>query len=526
MARDTPWLLLYNAEILTLDAEDSRYEALLCRNGRVECVGTSDDIFKRAPSEVIKLDLGGATVVPGFNDNHLHAVILGTRTAFPNLRFLDEQEIVALLAEQYRNVKPGELIYAFGWDYTHCLNPHRSILDGVFPNNPVVLIQFSGHGMWVNSKALKKMKIGRDSPEPRHGTILRETDGEPTGVLRDAHGSRFMRKNFWRSHYHRKTNLRYLTIALEQFRKVGLTSVQDNTWFFPTVRNLNRLKKAGHLTCRFSCWRYGQNRRFSLFMGVQKYDPLWFRRGPIKYLLDGAFSSRSAWLTEPYADDPNNSGTGRDRREIRKFLIPTVKRGGQAAFHAIGDRSVKEFLDTLEELAEAYPDIRRLRLRIEHAQLIRPEDVPRIRDLGILVAAQPAALSNPDKDRELLGEKRATRAYPYRALLDAGIHLSFGTDAPAEDSLSPLDGIHLAVNRSGSQHITAAEALRCYTRESAYAEFMEEKKGSIEPGKLADFTVLSANPLTVDPRQIKEIQVLMTIVDGAVVYDVANQELT
>jgi len=222
---------------------------------------------------------------------------------------------------------------------------------------------------------------------------------------------------------------------------------------------------------------------------------------------------------EPYADDPQNSGTGKGREWIIKVLEPEVKSGKQAVFHAIGDRAVKEFLDAVEELTQVYPYIPELRLRIEHAQIIRPEDISRIRDLGILVAAQPIALSNPEKDRALLGEKRLDFAYPYRALLNAGVELSFGTDAPAEDSVAPLISLSYAVDRENGLAIGAEEALRCYTVNSAYAEKKEDHKGTIKSRYLADVTVLSNNPLDVPPDRIKDIQVEMTIVGGNIVYE-------
>lgn len=196
-----------------------------------------------------------------------------------------------------------------------------------------------------------------------------------------------------------------------------------------------------------------------------------------------------------------------------------MKQKKQAAHHSIGDRATKEFCDAVADLQSRYSWTRDLRLRIEHGQLIRKQDIPRIRDLGILVCAQPTALINPEKDKNILGELRAEHAYPYRSLLDAGVHLSFGSDFPGEAFFEPIQAIHLAVNREDPENITPLEALKCYTGESAYAEIREYEKGTISPGKYADFTILSENILDVPERSIKDIQVISTIVDGRIVYE-------
>jgi hypothetical protein len=190
----------------------------------------------------------------------------------------------------------------------------------------------------------------------------------------------------------------------------------------------------------------------------------------------------------------------------------------QGAFHIIGDRGIAIFLDAYEEVLARRPSLRELRIRIEHAQLIRPEDIARIRDLGILVSAQPTALENPAKDELLLGRERALRAYPYRSLIDAGVSLSFGSDIPGESSCDPIRSIHMAANREGPERITAEEALRCYTVGSAYAEFMESRKGRLVPGMLADFVVLSQDITTIPREKIGGTIVEETVVGGRTVY--------
>jgi predicted amidohydrolase YtcJ len=292
---------------------------------------------------------------------------------------------------------------------------------------------------------------------------------------------------------------------------------------FRTLTVLNALG-AAEITTRFSCWFFGEVPLLAFIMKFSRFDDQWYHRGPWKYFLDGTFSTRTAWLTEPYSDEQENYGKGRSKSEIAKILLRNVKKRRQAAFHAIGDRTIREFIDAVEEIGKRFPRVKEMRYRLEHAQLIRKEDIPRLKENGICISSQPAALTTPEKDIRLLGEDRAKLAYPYRSLLDAGVHLSFGSDYPGEPVFKPLEIIHLAVNRDGPEKITPLEGLRCYTIESAYVEGRESEKGSIEKGKLADFVVLSEDLTAVDPARIKDIDVLQTIVGGRVVFTHADFE--
>jgi predicted amidohydrolase YtcJ len=512
-------LLLYNGPIRTIDAALPSAQAVLIRGERISFVGTLIEARKRASASVHTIDLGGRTLIPGFNDNHTHLVAMGDNLSRPNLQGMDEQRIVEFLKEAFRDAKPGRTLYAWGWDYPSCPRPHRCILDEAFPNNPVVLIQFSGHGLWVNSRVLRRYRIGPRTAEPAGGKILRDDRGLPTGILRDAAAMPVHRARYWEMVLGRKAQRRILERALEELRRAGITSIQDNTWFPSTVGLLNEFRRKGLLTARVSCWFYGVMPTVAALMRLKRFDDSWVTRGLWKYFLDGTFSTRSAWLLEHYAGEPDNSGISTGVREnIDRYLELSFRRRRQAAFHAIGDRTTRELLDGVRRLQAFYPNARNRRLRIEHAQLIDPEDIPRLRDFGVLIAAQPQALGTPEKDEQLLGDERARRAYPYRSLLDAGVPLSFGSDMPAEISFDPLLGIHYTVNRSGPERITAAEALEAYTLGSAYAEFKESEKGSITAGKLADLVILSKDPLSEEPRRIRDIEVESTIVGGKIVY--------
>jgi hypothetical protein len=454
----------------------------------------------------------------------VHAVIFGEHTYAPDLAGLDAEEIVAAVRKHAEGYPPGRPIIAYRWDYPSCPDPRKEILDAAFPDNPVVLVQFSGHGLWLNSAALRKVGISRESPDPAEGEILRYPGGDPTGIVREMRTLPLIRRHLLRVFYDPAFRVPRLERALDAFRRVGITSVQDNTWHVPVVFTLARLRRRGKLTARFSCWSFAPMPWTVPLMALGPYDDIWVRRGPIKNFLDGTFSTRTACLSEGYDDDPLKEGMCTEEEEIEKILRGLCRKKRQGAFHIIGDKGLSRFLDAAEKVGKEYPVLSELRMRIEHAQLVDPRDLPRLRDLGIIIAAQPSALATPEKDLLLLGKARTERAYPYRALLDAGVRLSFGSDIPGEATYDPIEHLHMAVNRPWPGRITAEEALRCYTAESAYAEFQEHQKGILAPGMLADFAVLSDDITRVPPEKIRETRVEMTVVGGNIVYDRAAEE--
>jgi len=513
-------LLLCDARVLTLEAERPRAEAVLVRDDRIHFVGSTQEALARATPAARRLDLGGRCLIPGFNDNHLHALSMGEYYSRVRVNGLPADEILAVLRERFRDARRGEVLFAYGWDYPTCPHPHRSLLDAAFPDNPVVLYQFSGHAAWVNSYMLRRLGIRRGTPDPAGGEIARDANGEPTGILRNEAIYPLHLKRMRRHMFDRRLRERLLNACLDLLRQAGVTSVQDNTWVPTTVWTLNEFRRRGLLTCRFTCWAYGNDPLMRPLMGLARYDRRWVRRGPWKYLMDGTFSTHTAWLLEPYAGEPANLGTpNRPPADLVRIVRAAVRARRQVAFHAIGDRMIHEILDAVEQVRARRPEVERLRLRLEHAQLFDPRDIPRLPALGVLVAAQPTALGTPEKDAAILGAARAETAYPFRSLLAAGARLSFGSDFPGEIEYRPLEAIHRAVNRPGPERITAAQALACYTRESAYAEFMEEEKGTLTAGKLADFTVLSEDLTAVAPERIRDIQVDLTIVGGRIVYE-------
>jgi len=510
--------LYHNGTVIALDDKGTVGTCLLVRGDTIQGVYNSPDECRGA-DDIKMVDLRGKSLIPGFNDNHIHLNFLGDSLEALHFHGRSEEEIVVLLKERFQDIGRDKIVFGYDWDYPACTDPRKELLDEAFPRNPLILGQYGGHTLWVNSVSLRKMKIDRNTPDPIDGVICRDENGEPTGILKDIQNNGYL--NGWvigRMVSLRENRKNYLE-AMKRCSEFGITSAQDNTWSFIAMMCIRKLFRQNRLALRLSCWSHGELAVFRLLFDLQKFDPNWFRKGPVKYFIDGTFSGRTAWLSEPYPGTDDDYGIGKPKEWIGRMLQRQVRRRQQCAFHALGDRAVSEYLDALEELSAKYRDIPALRFRLEHAQLIRAEDIPRIESLGVLVCAQPSALNNPEKDRTILGQERAKRAYPYRSLLDAGVHLSFGSDAPGERSFNPFVGIHYAVNRDDEERISLMEALTCYTSGSAYAEFKEKEKGCLAPGMAADFLVLSEDLLTLEKDKIKDVYVKMTFVNGALVHE-------
>jgi len=304
--------------------------------------------------------------------------------------------------------------------------------------------------------------------------------------------------------------------ALDEYRRRGITSVQDNSWYHPVVQTLRKLHRRGQLTARVSCWSFGREPDTLWRMGLAPYDRNWVRRGPRKYFLDGTFTTRTAWMTEAYPGLPNDYGLGFDPGWLEPILEQLARERIQGAFHSIGDRSTQVFLDVWQKVLARHPSAVDLRMRLEHGQVIRRDDLGRLRDLGVCIAAQPPALADPAKDEAILGRDRALACYPHRSLLEAGVPLSFGSDIPGESFFDPLKGLRLVTRREGPERLTPEQGLRAYTQGSAYVEFEEHRKGSLKPGFLADFAVLSADPTT--DEGLARARVRRTVVGGRTVF--------
>jgi hypothetical protein len=521
-----PRLAVINAKIITMSDSNPVAEAMVSEGERIIYVGNTAQAQKICGSECWILDLNGLTVVPGFNDNHVHSAEGGMFYLQPNLNGKTCGEIVKIIGEEVKKSAAGEFVFGHSWDYGTCPNPDRWQLDKVSPNNPVLLSQYSGHSVWVNTFMLKQLKITKDTPDPQGGKIDRNDKGEPTGVLRESAAELAYARQLLALPMSQRRKA--LDKALELYRSAGITSVQDNTWDPRNIWVLSDLKKQGKLTCRFTCWSIGERWYGKTLIKLAIYSPGWIRPGPVKLYADGAFSTKTAWMYLPYAEEPSNFGLARrPQAEFNKIMLEDAADGIQVVIHAIGDRAVESALDAIEYAEKRFPRAKDLRFRLEHDQMVRPEDFARFSKLGVLASLQPFALADPDKDVRILGKDRAKEAYPYKSLLKSGASISLGSDFPAEIDYQPLLGIYYAVTRKSKtgkgplnpdQSLTVKEALYAYTLGSAYAEFTEKDKGSLEVGKLADFVVLSKSPFEVKPEKIKDIEVRYTFVGGKQVF--------
>jgi predicted amidohydrolase YtcJ len=516
-------ILFTGGTVLTMDAHRRQAQAVLVRGNRIAAVGSDAEVAARASGGAERIDLAGRTLVPGFNDDHIHLANMSDRERTPSLFGLSKAEILDRLREIYANAAPGEWLIATQWDYPDCPDPHVGDLDEVFPRNPVALFQFSGHAAWMNTRAFAELGITAETPDWDRGGVDTDASGRLTGIVREPFGAPGVKQLFEQRFTDPDQLRRNLPPTLQLLASHGVTSVQDNTWFPHVVDVYNELLAEDALSIRISCWFMGESQKLIDGMEARRYHPTRLARGPLKFFWDGAFSSKTAWLIEPYEGEPDNYGSGIPAEQIQRTIEPAVAARRQVAAHSIGDRATREYLDAAEKLTKRHPHLRDMRIRIEHGQLIREEDIRRIVDLGLVVSTQPHAAATPQKDVALVGPRRSERAYPYRSLLDAGACVAFGSDYPGEGSFEPLLGMHYAVNRSGPEAIMPAEALWAYTHGSAYVEFAEDEKGSIEEGKLADLVVLSEDPTRTDPARIKDIGVELTMMDGRIVYNAPEE---
>ncbi len=532
--------IIFNACIPVRRRDITEADSLHIRDGVIVWVGSagsrSAPVDARGRSDKPVWDVEGRTVVPGFIDNHVHTLISGELASEPDLGGLDEGSIREVIRDVAANTRAEEPIYGHGWDYSSWPKPNKNVIDDIVSDRPVALFQFSGHAACVNTAMLQKLGIDRNTPDPSGGAIDRDDSGEPTGVLREEASSVIHATRMKLVNRDPERLDRAIIRAQQSFSRLGITSVGDNTWYPPSVRSLVRLSRRGELLCRTSVWSLGSEPVDRLRIRLSRHNPPLVTRGAEKYFLDGAFSTHTANLIEPYEGEPGNCGTvilggAKLDRVIRSLTL----RRTQGAFHAIGDGAVHSFLNAVERTYAAGWVQRRisgirgdpgLRHRLEHCQLVHEGDLARFSMLGVHAAVQPHAIGSFEKDAEILGEERAGRAYPYRQMLDAGVPLSFGSDAPAEPSVDPLEGIRKACFRPPGQAITVREAIQCYTTGSAAAEGSELHKGHVAPGMMADLVILSDNPCRYDfdgdRAALIDTVVEVTIMGGNITYDRLN----
>ncbi len=542
-----PTLVLVNGHIVTVDSAMPEAQAVAIKDDRIIAVGTTRTIRLLVRSQTKVIDLGGKLAVPGLIEGHGHFMGLGqSKLQLDLTRAHTWDDIVAQVADAVKSAKPGEWILGRGWHqakWDHPPvpavegNPVHASLSAISPENPVVLTHASGHASFVNAKALELAGVTKTTRNPDGGEIVRDADGNATGMLREAAqqltGPARARSEEGRSAAERDAMARRVVeLAGADALSKGITSFHDAGTDFATIDLFKKLADEGKLPVRlYVMVRYESNARMDSLL--DRYRMLGYAKGyltvrSIKRQIDGALGSNGAWLLAPYADLPRSTGLALEQPEsLQRAAEIAIRHGYQVNTHAIGDRANRETLDIYERVFRANPDKSGLRWRIEHAQHIHPKDLPRFHQLGVIASMQGIhTISDAPWIPAKLGTERTTmESYLFRSLWDSGAIVTNGTDTPVED-VDPIPsfyGMVARVTRDGTvftpeQRLTRAEALQAYTLNNAYASFLEKDLGSITVGKLADITVLSMDIMTMPEPEIPKARVVYTIVGGTVKY--------
>jgi predicted amidohydrolase YtcJ len=531
-----------HGRIYTNDPQHPWAQAFAMRDGKITCIGTISDVVLECGAgegHAETVDLQGKFVMPGFNDAHVHLGYAGEGMLSVRLYGVASiEELKKRLAASVASHKPGEWITGAGWDHTLWPEkqfPNKWQLDDVAPKNPVLLMHVSGHVAIANSLALKLAEIETNSPNPPGGEFERNASGELTGMLKEGPAMERVRSRIPDPTAEQRR--RGITLVFADLAKNGVTSVQDNSEW-EDFRVYKQLKDDAKLTVRITEWLHFteplndlQNKRAE--GGTS--DP-WLKTGALKMVTDGALGSRTAAMIEPYSDDAKTTGIMiMELDKLKSLAIERDKAGFQLNFHAIGDRANRVSLDVFEAVAKANGP-RDRRDRIEHAQVVAPDDLPRFAKLKVIASMQPSHQTTDMRWAESrIGPERIKGAYAWATLEKSGARLAFGTDYPVE-VVSPFRGLYACVTRlpeaagqlpvgtpaegwQPQERISLDGCIRAYTSGAAYAEFEEGKKGELKTGEYADFIILSNDLTKVRPSEYVKTEVLRTVVGGRTVYE-------
>ncbi len=529
-------VILTNGKIWTGDPQRPWAEAVATEGNRIAAVGSTVDIAKLAPPAARVINLNGRLAVPGFIDNHVHFIEGGMELARVQLRdAATPQEFARRIGEYAKRVGAGKWIVGGQWDHTLWnppALPTRQLIDAVTPQNPVFVSRLDGHMALANSVALKLANVTPETPDPPGGTIVRDTSGEPTGILKDAAQSFVERVIPSATTEERVAAGR---AALAEAARIGVTAFGDMSGgeAYEDFRAYQQLEKNGELTSRVYLFTPILEYKRLLSASVEKaFGSDRLRIGGLKGFADGSLGSSTAAFFEPFLDDPKNRGLTMQAMtdgRMRSAVTDANAHNLQIAIHAIGDRANDDVL----KIYESIPNERERRFRIEHAQHLNPDLIKRFADDRVIASMQPYHAIDDGRWAEgKIGHQRARWTYAFRSLLDAGATVTFGSDWTVA-TLNPLLGIYAAVTRRTidgknptgwipEQKISVEEALRCYTVNNAWAMFRENEIGKIAPGMLADIAVLSDDLFTIPPEKIEKAKVDITLFDGQVIYERAG----
>lgn len=524
-------MIVINAKVHTMDEKNPTAEGFAVIGNRIVAVGTTAEIKKLAGANTKVIDAGGKVVTPGFNDAHVHFLDGGMGLSSVNLRYAKSPEEFTKLIGDFAKSKPkGRWILNGAWDHENWTPnnlPTRQMIDPVTQDNPVFVERLDGHMGLANTIALKLAGITKDTKDPDGGVIVRDANGEPTGVLKDAAMNAIYKAIPEQS---LEQKMEYLEAASNYAASLGVTSVQDMS-AGASIAAYQELLRQGKLKTRvYAVTPLGNWKRWSNADIRHAFGSEMLRVGGLKGYADGSLGSTTAWFFQPYLDAPNTSGLASDEMPYNfQNTLDADKAGLQVMIHAIGDRANDEILKVFEKVSQANGP-RDRRFRIEHAQHLNAGLIKRFGADGIIASMEPFHLIDDGRWAwKRIDEQRIKGTYAFRDLLNSGTRLAFGTDwfvAP----LNPMWGVFAATTRRTldgknpggwvpEQKLTVDETVRAYTVGSAHAEFQENKKGKIVAGMLADFVILSDDIFTIAPEKIWDVTVIKTAVDGKIVYE-------
>ena len=533
-------IVLKNGNVYTANDRAPKAQAIAVKADRIVYVGTNAGAQKFIGAQTRVVDLHGNTVLPGFTDSHQHLSGVGFREMTLNLEGTTSlDDLLAKLKARVDQAKPGQWVTGRGWIETHWqppVFPTRWDLDKVSPNNPVILGRADGHGAVANSAAFKIAAIDKNTPNPFGGEISKDKQsGEPNGMLLDAAQGLVRRRVPPTT---REDEERAVVLGVKRDIELGWTQIQDAGGDYDDVEVFKKLYASGAIKLRIYKAVHGPSANANRLINEgpiigEFQNRLTLRT--IKVVSDGALGSRGAALLGPYSDAPDTAGFLTVKTEdLRPMLINALRKGIQVETHAIGDKANRYILDEYERALQAVPRAERKvadpRWRVEHAQIVNPADIPRFVKLGIIPSMQPShAIGDLFFAPNRLGIERLRGAYAWESFIKSGVVVPGGSDAPVERG-EPMIEFYAAVARkdqkgfSGEgwhpeEAVTRAQALKMFTIWPAYAAFEEKLRGSIEVGKLADLTILSADIMTIPAAQILKTQCVMTVINGEIVFE-------
>ncbi|HUX97125.1 MAG TPA: amidohydrolase [Bacteroidales bacterium] len=536
---ETADLVIINGRIFTADDENPAAEAIAVKGEKIILAGTTRKVKKMiAVGTTTVIDARGRLVLPGFNDAHVHFGPLDPD--YIELRYTTNPSVFTeKVREQVAKSIPGQLIRGGHWEHEMFIDkkwPTKELIDKVSPNNPVILTRADGHSVLVNSYILKASGITKVTKVPFGGEIQKDpVTGEPTGIIKEnamdliktgakvtALSDKEKEEKTWQG---------YL-LALKEARQLGVTSIQIPGWGdFDAYR---KLRTEGYLTSRIDIGEplTADHEKLKKYLETAKQYPRendWIRFGYLKAFIDGTIGSGTALMFEPFTDNPETSGLAMmPYEEFENMVLAADKLGFQIGVHSIGDKGNNWTLNAFEKAREVN-GLRDSRHRDEHAQTLSPADIPRFAELGVIASMQPThCISDKKFVIKRIGEERSKGAYAWKSLADAGARIAFGTDYQVEP-LNPMEGLYASVTRKDrmgeegdgwypEQKISMADAIKYYTTGASYAQFMEDRKGKIKAGYLADIVITDKDLFNILENEIMQTKIDYTIVGGKVVY--------